>query len=325
VAIAALLLGAWRLERAASGLGERWVAHGWLAGAHLLLACWLVRESHHLAWALEGSSGMWRALPDVRAASGTTRYLEMFTTVAGLALVAQATWLVWSGARDGRRFARVLGNGLGVLATLLLAESMRAVDGWARDLPPLVHRDALAALGAVLLAMLCSAQLARRRGTLSTFEHRSPEVWAASAAFVMLFWLGREADHVARVMLDASGPNTDAWHREPSDLRERVLSLGSILASVGWLAQAVIVFALGWWRRSPFLRWMALALLGLTLLKFVLVDLAHADPFWRFLTALLAGAAMLALSFVYQRLGSGRTAAASGPEAANPGPPGPVQ
>jgi hypothetical protein len=70
---------------------------------------------------------------------------------------------------------------------------------------------------------------------------------------------------------------------------------------------------------------MALALLGLTLLKFVLVDLAHADPFWRFLTALLAGAAMLALSFVYQRLGSGRTAAASGPEAANPGPPGPVQ
>jgi hypothetical protein len=55
------------------------------------------------------------------------------------------------------------------------------------------------------------------------------------------------------------------------------------------------------------------------------VDLAHADPFWRFLTALLAGAAMLALSFVYQRLGSGRTAAASGPEAANPGPPGPVQ
>jgi hypothetical protein len=85
---------------------------------------------------------------------------------------------------------------------------------------------------------------------------------------------------------------------------------GAILASVGWLAQAVIVFAAGWSRRSAFLRWMALALLGLTLLKFVLVDLAHADPFWRFLTALLAGAAMLALSFVYQRLGAGRRSGA---------------
>jgi uncharacterized membrane protein len=130
----------------------------------------------------------------------------------------------------------------------------------------------------------------------------------------MLFWLAREADHVARVMLDVPGPETSAWYGQRAsewpapgpELRDRVLSLGAILASVAWLAQAVVVFAVGWARRSAFLRWMALALLGVTLVKFVLVDLAHADPFWRFLTALLAGAAMLALSFVYQRLGARR-------------------
>ena len=310
VVIAALLFGAGRLEAAAATRGERWIGHGWLGGAHLLLACWLARESHHLAWAFEGASGMWRSLPDMRAPGSGRRYLEMFTTVAGLALMAQAAWLVWGGVRGGQRFARFLGHALGLFAMLLLAESTRAVDGWGRDLLPLVHRDALAALGAVALAVAASSWLARRRAALSDFDRRSPEVWAFSAAFVMLFWLAREADHVARVMLDAGGPETAAWRDADPALRDRVLSLGAILASVGWLAQAVIVFAAGWSRRSAFLRWMALALLGLTLLKFVLVDLAHADPFWRFLTALLAGAAMLALSFVYQRLGAGRRSGA---------------
>ena len=46
---------------------------------------------------------------------------------------------------------------------------------------------------------------------------------------------------------------------------------------------------------------MGLGLVGLTAAKFVLFDLAAADPFWRFLSALVAGAAMLAISWVYQR------------------------
>jgi len=126
---------------------------------------------------------------------------------------------------------------------------------------------------------------------------------AVVASFLMLLWLARVGDHVARVMLDAPGAEVAAWQAADADLRDRVLSLGAILATVGWLGQAVAAFLLGWRRQSAFLRWMALALLALTLLKFVLVDLAHADPFWRFLTALVAGAAMLGLSFVYQRLG----------------------
>jgi len=173
-------------------------------------------------------------------------------------------------------------------------------------------------LFAVLLAVLSSSWLARRRETLAEVERRSAEIWALAAAFVMMFWLAREADHVARVMLDTPGAYAAAWAVTPVELRDRVLSLGAILASVAWLAQAVAVFAFGWARRSAFLRWMALALLGLTLVKFVLVDLAQADPFWRFLTALLAGAAMLALSFVYQRLGVRREPAGVPPPAAEP-------
>jgi len=39
----------------------------------------------------------------------------------------------------------------------------------------------------------------------------------------------------------------------------------------------------------------------LTVLKFAFYDLASADVFWRFLTAIAAGAAMLAVSYAYQR------------------------
>ena len=66
--------------------------------------------------------------------------------------------------------------------------------------------------------------------------------------------------------------------------------------------QALLTTAIGWWRASSaFLRWMGLALVGLTAFKFVFSDLAGADPFWRFLTAIVAGAAMLGVSWSYQR------------------------
>src|SRR5262249_26282786 len=157
--IAALLFGAWRLERAASGIGERWVAHGWLAGAQLLLACWLVRESHHLAWALEGPSGTWRALTDLRAPLGTVRYLGLSTTAAGLAPTVRAGGRVWGGRAGAGSFARALGPARGRVAMLFLAASVRVGDGGGRALPPLVHRDALLALAAVVLAMLAAERL----------------------------------------------------------------------------------------------------------------------------------------------------------------------
>jgi uncharacterized membrane protein len=83
--------------------------------------------------------------------------------------------------------------------------------------------------------------------------------------------------------------------------RSRLAALAPTLVSVGWLAQALVTLALGWWCRSAFLRWIGLLLVGITALKILLVDLAGADPFWRFRAAIAAGVAMLAVSYAYQR------------------------
>jgi predicted membrane protein DUF2339 len=318
VAIVALLFGAGRVRGAPLADGERAAANAWLGFAHGLLALWLGRESYLLSSALEGGSGIWRSLPDVRSPGSELRKWALTIETAGLALMAQAAWLVWRGTRNRVLFSRVLGYAIGVVAAALLAEALRANDGWGRDRLAILHRDGLVVLGAIAIAMAVASVLRSRRDELRPAERRASEVVAAAASFLMLLWTGREADHVARVMLDLPAAGVAAWNRVEADVRDRVLSLAAILATVGWLVQAVIAFVLGWRRRSAFLRWMALALLGLTLLKFVLVDLAHADPFWRFLTALLAGAAMLALSFVYQRLGAGRSSGAERAPAPRP-------
>ena len=302
VAIVALLAGASRLRAVAAERGERLAANIWLGASHLLVMLWLLRESSLLAMALESDSGAWRALRDVRAPGGNVRTWALFTAASGCALMAQGAWLLWRGTRAGQLFSRGLGYAVGVAATALLAETLRAADGWGRNRLA-IDRDSLVVLVAIALALAVSSLLAGRRAELGANERRASEVCAVVASFLMLLWLARVGDHVARVMLDAPGAEVAAWQAADADLRDRVLSLGAILATVGWLGQAVAAFLLGWRRQSAFLRWMALALLALTLLKFVLVDLAHADPFWRFLTALVAGAAMLGLSFVYQRLG----------------------
>ena len=54
-------------------------------------------------------------------------------------------------------------------------------------------------------------------------------------------------------------------------------------------------------RQSAFLRWSGLALTGITVLKFLLLDLQAVDVFWRFLTAIVVGVALLGVSYAYQR------------------------
>lgn len=61
------------------------------------------------------------------------------------------------------------------------------------------------------------------------------------------------------------------------------------------------LLVVGWMRRSAFLRWSGLGLTGITVLKFLVADLQTVDVFWRFLTAIVVGAALLGISDAYQR------------------------
>jgi uncharacterized membrane protein len=81
--------------------------------------------------------------------------------------------------------------------------------------------------------------------------------------------------------------------------------LASHLAlSVLWTAYATALILVGVKRGSPLLRWQALALFGLVVVKVFLYDSSYLDRFYRILSFLILGVVLLVVSFLYQRRGS---------------------
>ena len=165
----------------------------------------------------------------------------------------------------------------------------------------MLYPAGLVNLAAVLAFVTLAARLSRRRSRLSAEESRMPEFWTAVAALLMLAWTAREADHLARALEGVPGAHGRTLEQVPRASLARVHVLAAAFTSGGWLAQAIVLLALGWVRDSSFLRWTGLALFGITVLKFLAYDLQTVDVFWRFLTAIVVGAALLAVSYAYQR------------------------
>jgi uncharacterized membrane protein len=62
-----------------------------------------------------------------------------------------------------------------------------------------------------------------------------------------------------------------------------------------------ILLGVGFWRRSAFLRWQALVLMSVTIIKVFLYDMSELSQGYRVLSFVGLGALLFAVSFVYQR------------------------
>ena len=72
-----------------------------------------------------------------------------------------------------------------------------------------------------------------------------------------------------------------------------------------------MVLAWGFIRRSAPMRYAALGLLGLTIFKVFVVDLASIKTLYRMLSFLLLGIVLLLVGLLYQKMSRERTASAS--------------
>ena len=68
-----------------------------------------------------------------------------------------------------------------------------------------------------------------------------------------------------------------------------------------WMAYGAMLMAVGFWRRSAFVRWQALALIAFTIGKVFLYDVSELDRGYRIVSFIVLGVLLLAISFVYQR------------------------
>ena len=71
--------------------------------------------------------------------------------------------------------------------------------------------------------------------------------------------------------------------------------------SIGWFAESAVLMTVGFWRRSAFVRWQALALIALTITKVFVLDIWGLERGYRIISFVLLGILLLAVSFLYQR------------------------
>ncbi len=104
-----------------------------------------------------------------------------------------------------------------------------------------------------------------------------------------------------------------AFSMEIWDVFKRMPSLGidrghaqELALSMLWLVWALGLLGIGLWKKSQTIRWQALVLLGVVIVKVFLFDLSFLEKFYRIVSFLLLGLALMLISFYYQRQLLGR-------------------
>lgn len=98
----------------------------------------------------------------------------------------------------------------------------------------------------------------------------------------------------------------DVFGRMPSLGIDRGHAQELALSSL-WLVYALALLAAGTWKKSAVIRWQALTLLGVVIVKVFVFDLSFLEKFYRIVSFSLLGLALLLISFYYQRQPIGRT------------------
>ncbi len=300
--IAALLFMAQRLHARRAELtdAEQPMPDLWLTVANLSLLLWSFSETRFLAHALEGPGGLWHALPDLESPPGSIRETALAHTLTSAAWLLQAAGLLVAGLRS-RRSLRIMAHLVAVLAAVEMSIVLLGADGWNRDVTPILHAPGLLTLLVIIGATALALRLGREPWKGGASDPQPSHLWGSAIALMMMMWIAREADHVARAMFDVPGSFARPLRPPSAQSFRQAEMLGRVLTSAGWLVEALAALAAGWIGGSRFLRWLGLGLAAVTAVKFVIADLAAADPFWRFLTAIVLGAVLMTVSFAYQR------------------------
>jgi uncharacterized membrane protein len=104
------------------------------------------------------------------------------------------------------------------------------------------------------------------------------------------------ADYYSRQM--AAG---NYWNPRALLQRRSLLIARDFTYSALWMAYGAMLMIVGFWRQSAFVRWQALALIAVTVVKVFVYDTSQLDHVYRILSFIALGILLLAVSFAYQR------------------------
>jgi len=197
-----------------------------------------------------------------------------------IAWAVEGAVLIWSGLRV--RFAPMRWAGLAMFA--VVAGRLATISIPAGDFLLNARFATFAIAVACILAACYFASGAWRE--LSDAEKMAYRVAAVGANILALVALSLEF--------------WDVFGRMPSLGIDRGHAQ-ELALSMLWLVYALGLLGAGLWKKSEALRWQALVLLGVVIVKVFLFDLSFLEKFYRIVSFFLLGLALLLISFYYQR------------------------
>jgi uncharacterized membrane protein len=208
-----------------------------------------------------------------------------FAAAAWLALrtrrTDQASWPAWS------QFAFVAVIAVNLVAVLLSLREIGTSRVNGQSHPPFLNPDfGMALIGLAILSTV--AWLALR----IALEDKATLLWAQlSGASIIAINLIAILTGVREI--EALWPLAAA---NPDSELQRALAVSAFLMVYG-----AVLLAVGFWRRTSFIRWQALILLVFTIGKTFLYDMRNLTQGYRVVSLLGLGALLMAVSFAYQK------------------------
>jgi hypothetical protein len=197
-----------------------------------------------------------------------------------IAWVVEGTVLVWSGLRAKVPMMRWAGLLLFAIVAGRLAVISIPADTF-------ILNARFATFTVAVVSFFAACYFAAESGQEFSAEEKMVYLIMAIAGNVLL---------IAALSLEI----WDVFERMPSLGIDRGHAQELALSSL-WLVYALALLAAGTWKKVAVIRWQALTLLGIVIVKVFVFDLSFLEKFYRIVSFSLLGLALLLISFYYQR------------------------
>jgi len=208
--------------------------------------------------------------------------------------LVEAGVLLWLADRIRSTFISAFAVGalaLGVLQLFLSIDSFHVTT--------LLFNSRVATFAVAIAVMAGTAWHGLRRGDQLGRQGAAVALVALNA--LTLIALSYEvSDYFARewaATTTASGPYNPAHSTALRSLQIEE----SFTYSALWMAYGALLMVVGFWRRSALVRWQALVLIAVTIVKVFISDVSQLDHGYRIISFIVLGVLLLVISFVYQR------------------------
>jgi len=206
----------------------------------------------------------------------------------------EAGVLVWVAHRTRSDFLNLFAIGALVLGIVRLL----ALDNF--DTHQVIFNPRIATYAVALVVLGAIIWVGRSR----TDETGKRAVALATIAFnvLALYALSLEiSDYYSRAMAAAAPLRYQPWDPTRASSWRSLRIAESFSYSALWMAYGALLMIVGFWRRSAFIRWQALFLIAITIVKVFAYDVSQLDRGYRIVSFIVLGVLLLAISFVYQR------------------------